>query len=323
MKKFCSIISVLLVLLLNIISLPLSASAEECEHFYISQVTTEPTCTEYGVLTYACIYCDSTYEENVEYAGHNYISQITKQPTCTEPGERAYACINCSDHHFEVVEATGHSLVTTVTTKANCTTKGVKTISCSNCSYSYTQEVSINPSNHNYQAKYYPATCEARGYTKYICSRCNANYIDSKSYVDARGHNYTSTVTKKPTYTAAGVRTYSCKNCTSKYTKPIDKLILSIPTISSKASTKDSITLKWKKNSNATGYQIQYSIDSKFKSKKSVTIKKKETVAHTIKSLKSNKRYYVRIRAYRTEGKKTAYSNWKTFNITTKKVAKK
>ena len=79
---------------------------------------------------------------------------------------------------------------------------------------------------------------------------------------------------------------------------------------------------KWKKQSTQTnGYQIQYSTDSKFKSgNKTVTVNKNSTTKKTISKLKANKKYYVRIRTYKTVGKQKYYSDWsKSEKVTTKK----
>ena len=67
------------------------------------------------------------------------------------------------------------------------------------------------------------------------------------------------------------------------------------------------ITIKWKKKSNITGYQIQYSTNSNFKNNnKIIKIKKAKIVSKNITGLKASKKYYIRIRTYK--GKK--YSNW-------------
>lgn len=92
-------------------------------------------------------------------------------------------------------------------------------------------------------------------------------------------------------------------------TFPTTVLATSMPTttiISVKAQNK-AFTVKWKKKSSITGYQIQYSTNSKFKKgNKSIKIKSAKTVSKKITKLKSNKKYYVRIRTYK--GKK--YSKW-------------
>ena len=79
-------------------------------------------------------------------------------------------------------------------------------------------------------------------------------------------------------------------------------------------------TVKWKKKSGITGYQIQYSTNSKFKKgNKSIKIKNAKTVSKKITKLKAAKKYYVRIRTYK--GKK--YSKWsKVKSIKTTKESK-
>lgn len=81
------------------------------------------------------------------------------------------------------------------------------------------------------------------------------------------------------------------------------------------------ITVKWKKQSTqTTGYQIQYSTSSKFKSPKYVTVSSNKTTSKSIKKLKSKKKYYVRVRTYKTVGKTKYYSSWsKAKSVTTKK----
>ena len=73
---------------------------------------------------------------------------------------------------------------------------------------------------------------------------------------------------------------------------------------------KKKATLKWRKVSGASGYQIQYSLKKNFANKKTVTIKKVKTISKTIKKLKRKKNYYFRIRTFKKSGKKTLYSGW-------------
>ncbi len=80
--------------------------------------------------------------------------------------------------------------------------------------------------------------------------------------------------------------------------------------------------MKWKKDSRATGYQIQYCLKKNFSGAKKVTIKKASTVSTTIKKLKASKKYYVRIRAYKTvkiSNKSTnLFGDWSTVKTTSK-----
>ena len=103
---------------------------------------------------------------------------------------------------------------------------------------------------------------------------------------------------------------------------PCNILAASMPTttITSVKAQSKAFTVKWKKKSSITGYQIQYSTDSKFKKeKKSIKTKNAKTVSKKITKLKAAKKYYVRIRTYK--GKK--YSKWsKVKSIKTPKDTK-
>ena len=77
--------------------------------------------------------------------------------------------------------------------------------------------------------------------------------------------------------------------------------------ITSLSAKDNGFKIKWKKKSGITGYQIQYSTNSKFKKgNKSIKIKSAKTGSKKITKLKAAKKYYVRIRTYK--GKK--YSKW-------------
>ena len=74
-----------------------------------------------------------------------------------------------------------------------------------------------------------------------------------------------------------------------------------------------SFIASWKKNIQATGYQIQYAADSRFtKERKTVTVGKQSATRYKISGLKNKKTYYVRIRSYKRVGKKVLYSSWST-----------
>lgn len=66
-------------------------------------------------------------------------------------------------------------------------------------------------------------------------------------------------------------------------------------------------TVKWKKISGVKGYRVQYSTSKKFKSKKTVTVKKN---TKKITGLKKKKTYYFRVRAYKSSSGNTYYGNW-------------
>ncbi len=91
--------------------------------------------------------------------------------------------------------------------------------------------------------------------------------------------------------------------------------------ISKLTAVSKGFTVKWKKQAKqTTGYQIQYSTSKTFKNAKTVTVKKNTTVSKKLTKLKAKKKYYVRIRTYKTVDGKKYYSAWsKAKTVTTKK----
>lgn len=81
---------------------------------------------------------------------------------------------------------------------------------------------------------------------------------------------------------------------------------------------KGKLVVSWKKQKEADGYVVEYSTDKKFKKNvKKITIKKNGTTKATIKKPKKGKKYYVRVKAYKTiDGKKE-------FGGVSKSIAKK
>ncbi len=119
---------------------------------------------------------------------------------------------------------------------------------------------------------------------------------------------YTLTVTVGPNYIGTGTVTV--------------KVNPKATTLSSVTAASKGFTVKWKKQATqTTGYQIQYSTSSTFKSgNKTVLITKNSTLSKKITGLKAKKKYYVRIRTYKTVSGKKYYSTWSVKKtVTTKK----
>lgn len=127
--------------------------------------------------------------------------------------------------------------------------------------------------------------------------------------------------------TGRTIITVSAKE-TEKYRKNTVKITLDISPKKQKASVKtlggEKIKVQWKKDAGASGYQVQYSTNRKFKKGvKFITVKKKGTSAKTISRLKKGKTYYVRVRSYKSiqNGRKTKplYGAWST-TVKSKKI---
>jgi hypothetical protein len=145
-----------------------------------------------------------------------------------------------------------------------------------------------------------------RGNTKIatISSASTLTYTDTKAKTNNKKYTYKVVAFTKSGSTIAKAAASAAKSC----------YYVSVPTCSSvKNTAKQAMTVKWKKNSKATGYEIQYSQSKTFASgNKTVTIKKASTLSTVIKKLTRKKTYYVRIRAYKTAGGTKYYSAWCT-----------
>ena len=109
-----------------------------------------------------------------------------------------------------------------------------------------------------------------------------------------------STIEEKPT--EATTEEKPTEATTEEKTKPkkVAKLKL-------KAMYSRKLKVTWKKEKSIDGYQIVYATDKKFKNKK---VKSCKTAEIVLKKVKSNKTYYVKVRAYRKINGKKVYGPW-------------
>ncbi len=97
----------------------------------------------------------------------------------------------------------------------------------------------------------------------------------------------------------------------SKASKKIASYYVKSVALSKLTSTKaGKMDVKWGKNTKATGYEITYAKKSDFSDAKTIKITKAATVSKTIASLTKGKKYYVKVRAYKTVSKTKYYSAW-------------
>lgn len=138
-------------------------------------------------------------------------------------------------------------------------------------------------------------------------------YNDSYSL---NSDDYTVTYKNNKNVGTAKVIITGKNRCTGTVTKTFKILPRQTTQFTRVDEGKKKISLKWKRQKNITGYQIQYSTKKSFKGAKTVTIKKNKTVKKTIKKLKSKKWYFFRIRVYKTVGGKKYYSDWNSSGYT-------
>lgn len=224
-------------------------------------------------------------------------------------GIRPAVCVNlrsCILGLYDAKQCT-HRYSQPKVTKATCTSNGKKEYSCTDCTYKHIEP--IKKLGHSYTSKLVKKpSCTAKEKRTYTCKRCSAKYSEA---VNALGHKYKNKVVK-PTYFAEGYTLHTCSQCKKSYKdKKKPKLRLKAPVLKKLTSKKKSLTVSWSKVKSVQGYEIQYSTDKKFKKNtKTVKVKKGSATSKTIAKLKKNKKYYVRIRAYKYQNKKYARSPW-------------
>lgn len=140
-----------------------------------------------------------------------------KPATCKETGYTGDTyCVECGEL---VVSGTVIPLGKHQGGKATCIHQAV----CTVCGTSYGDLDSSNHEHTEVRGKVAEG-CTTEGYTgDTYCSDCKVK-IRTGSVIAAKGHSYTSTVTKEATTNEEGVRTYTCKNCGHSYTESIPKL---------------------------------------------------------------------------------------------------
>lgn len=291
---------------------------------------------------------------------HNYTESITKQPTCTESGIKTFTCSICGDSRTEEFPAAGHSFSAdwTIDEEATCAKEGSKSHHCSVCG-AVTDITAIPKTAHNYKNKKVTkrATTSKNGTFTAVCSVCGAEQTEviyaaktiklsktsmtyngkkqkpSVTIMDAAGKKLKNGTDYKVTYPkkTQNVGKYTVTvTLKGNYTGTVKKTFTILPkntAISKLTASKNTVTVKWKKQTKQTaGYEIQYSTSSKFTKKTTKTVKaaKNSMTSKKITKLKAKKKYYVRIRMYQTVkvGKKSTkiYSGWsKAKTVTTKK----
>ena len=248
--------------------------------------------------------CDTCgYYKTVPHT-HNLTLVAAKAATCTEGGKEAYyKCEGCGKFYEDVL---GTKEITDLASWGNIakiahTTKQTVTKASS---------IKLKATSLTYNGK-------VRTPKVIVKDRTGKTLVKNTDYTVsyAKGRKYVGKYAVKITFKGK----YSGTKTLYFTIKPKATSISSL-----KAGSKK-FTVKWKKQAiQTTGYQVQYSASSKFSKAKTVTVGKNTTVSKKISKLSGKKKYYVRVRTYKTvkiNGKSIRiYSGWsKAKAVTTKK----
>ena len=275
--------------------------------------------------------CDTCgYYKTVPHT-HNLTLVAAKAATCTEGGKEAYyKCEGCGKFYEDVlgtkeitdlaswgnIAKIAHTTKQTVT-KATPTANGKIVNYCSVCKKTLSTTVIPKASSIKLKATSLTYNGKVRTPKVIVKDRTGKTLVKNTDYTVsyAKGRKYVGKYAVKITFKGK----YSGTKTLYFTIKP------KATSISSLTAGSKKFTVKWKKQATqTTGYQVQYSTSSKFSKAKTVTVGKNTTVSKKISKLSGKKKYYVRVRTYKTvkiNGKSIRiYSGWsKAKTVTTKK----
>lgn len=308
------------------------------------------TCTTDGLTEGKhCSVCKTVLvPQEVIPASHNWEENFTidKEPSCTTEGRKSIHCKKCGETKDEqVIPATGHDFTEWETIEeTSCTKEGITQRRCKICGFTETKK--LDKKAHEWGTEYtvdQPATFAADGSKSIHCKNCetiseaiaipriNSVKISATAYTYSGGVKTPSVTVKDANGNALHNKTdYIVQYASGRKNVGTYKVIVTLKdnysgkktlsftinpkgtAISSLSKSKKAFTAKWKKQSAQTsGYQLLYSTNSKFKSRnKYVTVSSYKTTSKTIKKLAAKKKYYVKIRTYRSVSGKKYYSGW-------------
>ena len=248
--------------------------------------------------------CDTCgYYKTVPHT-HNLTLVAAKAATCTESGKEAYyKCEGCGKFYEDVL---GTKEITDLASWGNI----AKIAHTTNQTVTKASSIKLKATSLTYNGK-------VRTPKVIVKDRTGKTLVKNTDYTVsyAKGRKYVGKYAVKITFKGK----YSGTKTLYFTIKPKATSISSL-----KAGSKK-FTVKWKKQATqTTGYQVQYSASSKFSKAKTVTVGKNTTVSKKISKLSGKKKYYVRVRTYKTvkiNGKSIRiYSGWsKAKTVTTKK----
>ena len=146
----------------------------------------------------------------------------TASPLRDKYDQREYCVTVQGGGSKKVIYTTDTSVSVTIKRRelhCNVTVESRNTKYANYSSSSYATFKCVEAHEHSYTAVVTAPTCTEKGYTTHTCS-CGHSYVDT--YTDALGHAWDSgKVTKEPTETETGVKTFTCTRCGETKTESI------------------------------------------------------------------------------------------------------
>lgn len=195
----------------------------------------------YLIISFQSAFLSRTYSYyfvlSIDYTEHTCSwnsGAVTKAATCTATGTKTYTCTVCGATKTETISALGHSFGTTTAAKsATCLAAGNSAYKkCSRCNLYFAGSAATNATGGKSDTSSFTIAKKSHSYTGAIKSDGNGKDATHSfkcvngcnQYGGAVKHTWNSgSVTKQPTCTESGVRTYTCtaSGCGATYTETI------------------------------------------------------------------------------------------------------
>ena len=162
--------------------------------------------SECSSLTSVTIPDSVTSIGGIAFGNCKSLTSVTIPDSVTSIGDGAFAsCTSLTDVYYAGSEAQWKAISISSTENDDLLT--------ANIHYNYVSHT------HSYKAVVTAPTCTEKGYTTHTCA-CGDSYVDT--YTDALGHAWDNgKVTKEPTETETGVKTFTCTRCGETKTEVI------------------------------------------------------------------------------------------------------
>lgn len=123
-----------------------------CEHKLAttSTVIKQATCSEWGIIGYACSKCDYVQKEYTQKLDHDYVSNITTVPICGTNYDEIFTCSKCSESYTQPMTKRHVAKQVVETVKPSYKDYGYTLVECADCGTHYRTEI--------YDKKYHTST---------------------------------------------------------------------------------------------------------------------------------------------------------------------
>ena len=240
---------------------------------------------------------------------------VETEPTCVDEGKKTRVCNTCTKQEEAVISPTGKHTYSKQVVLPTYDEQGYTIYTCEVCNYSYKDDFTDKLERPAEKPSTEPETKPStEPETKPSTEPDTKPSTEPETKPSTKPDSKPTAAPTNPTASNSAATLPQSANSQASNAESTTSAQIQKPnktSVKKSKAKKGSVELTWSKTKGVKGYEIQVATDKKFKkNKKTVTIKKQKTTKTTVKKLKAKKKYYVRIRTYKTVNGKKVYSSW-------------